>query len=51
VQTVRRDDNPLYDDIMRAFYEQTGCPVIVNTAFNLKDEPIACTPEDPFGVS
>jgi carbamoyltransferase len=48
VQTVRRDDNPLYYDIIRAFDALTGCPVIVNTSFNVKDEPIVCTPEDAF---
>ncbi|HEY6894406.1 MAG TPA: carbamoyltransferase C-terminal domain-containing protein, partial [Rhodanobacteraceae bacterium] len=48
VQTVRREDNPLYYDIIRAFYEQTGCPVIVNTSFNVRDEPIVCTPEDAY---
>jgi carbamoyltransferase len=48
VQTVRRPDNPLYYDIIRAFYELTGCPVIVNTSFNVKDEPIVCTPEDAY---
>jgi len=48
VQTVRRDDNPLYYDIIRAFDVLTGCPVIVNTSFNVKDEPIVCTPEDAY---
>lgn len=48
VQTVRRDDNPLYYDIIHAFNELTGCPVIVNTSFNVKDEPIVCTPEDAY---
>jgi carbamoyltransferase len=48
IQTVRRDDNPLYYDIIRAFDASTGCPVIVNTSFNVKDEPIVCTPEDAY---
>ena len=48
IQTVRRTDNPLYYDIIRAFYDLTGCPVIVNTSFNVKDEPIVCTPEDAY---
>ena len=48
VQTVRREDNPLYYDIIRAFDTLTGCPVIVNTSFNVKDEPIVCTPEDAY---
>jgi carbamoyltransferase len=48
IQTVRRDDNPLYYDIIRAFSQLTGCPVIVNTSFNVRDEPIVCTPEDAY---
>ncbi|HMD35041.1 MAG TPA: carbamoyltransferase [Vicinamibacterales bacterium] len=48
VQTVRRDVNPLYYDIIDAFDRLTGCPVIVNTSFNVKDEPIVCTPEDAY---
>ncbi len=46
VQTVRRDMNPLYYDIIAAFNARTGCPVIVNTSFNVRGEPIVCTPED-----
>ncbi len=46
IQTVRRETNPLYYDIISAFYEQTGCPIIVNTSFNVRGEPIVCTPED-----
>ena len=48
IQTVRRDDNPLFYDIIRAFYQLTGCPVIVNTSFNVRDEPIVCTPADAY---
>jgi carbamoyltransferase len=48
IQTVRREDNPLYYDIIQAFDALTGCPVIVNTSFNVKDEPIVCTPEDAY---
>jgi carbamoyltransferase len=48
VQTVRREDNPFYYNIIKAFYDLTGCPVIVNTSFNVKDEPIVCTPEDAY---
>jgi carbamoyltransferase len=48
VQTVRRGDNPLYYDIIRAFYRRTGCPVIVNTSFNVRGEPIVCTPDDAY---
>jgi carbamoyltransferase len=48
VQTVRRDTNPLYWDIIEAFRCRTGCAVIVNTSFNVRGEPIVCTPEDSY---
>jgi carbamoyltransferase len=48
VQTVRRDVNPLYWEIIEAFRSKTGCPVIVNTSFNVRGEPIVCTPEDSY---
>jgi carbamoyltransferase len=48
IQTVRRHDNPMYYDIIRAFYELTGCPVIVNTSFNVRDEPIVCSLDDAY---
>jgi carbamoyltransferase len=48
IQTVRRDTNPLYYDIIEAFFRRTGCPVIVNTSFNVRGEPIVCTPADAF---
>jgi len=48
IQTVRRDANPLYYDVIDAFYRRTGCPVIVNTSFNVRGEPIVCTPDDAF---
>jgi carbamoyltransferase len=48
IQTVRRDVNPLYWDIIEAFRKRTGCPVIVNTSFNVRGEPIVCSPEDSY---
>jgi carbamoyltransferase len=48
VQTVSRDTNPLYWEIIEAFRKRTGCPVIVNTSFNVRGEPIVCTPEDSY---
>lgn len=48
VQTVRRDTNPLYHDLLQAFHHLTGCPVIVNTSFNVRGEPIVCTPADAY---
>jgi carbamoyltransferase len=48
IQTVRREANPLYWDIIEAFRQKTGCPLIVNTSFNVRGEPIVCTPEDSY---
>jgi carbamoyltransferase len=48
IQTVSREDNPLYHDLLRAFEAQTGCGVLVNTSFNVRGEPIVCTPEDAY---
>jgi carbamoyltransferase len=48
IQTVRPETGGLYHDIIDAFYRRTGCPVIVNTSFNVRGEPIVCTPEDAF---
>jgi carbamoyltransferase len=48
VQTVRPDVHGFYYDIIEAFYRRTSCPVIVNTSFNVRGEPIVCTPEDAY---
>ena len=48
IQTVRRETNPLYWEIIEAFRQRTGCPVIVNTSFNVRGEPIVCTPSDSY---
>lgn len=48
IQTIKRDANPLYYDTIYEFYKITGCPVIINTSFNTKDEPIVLTPEDAY---
>ena len=48
VQTVHSETNPLYHSLIARFKERTGCPVIVNTSFNVRGEPIVCTPEDAF---
>jgi carbamoyltransferase len=48
IQTVRRETNPLYWKIIDAFKNLTGCPVIVNTSFNVRGEPIVCTPADSY---
>ena len=46
VQTVRRQDHPLLYRLLQAFEARTGCPVLINTSFNVRGEPIVCTPED-----
>jgi carbamoyltransferase len=48
IQTVRRETNLLYWEIIEAFRQKTGCPVVVNTSFNVRGEPIVCTPEDSY---
>lgn len=48
VQTVRRDINAPYYDLLKAFNELTGCPILVNTSFNVRGEPIVCTPQDAY---
>ena len=48
VQTVHKDTNPRYYALLHAFKERTGCPVLVNTSFNVRGEPIVCRPEDAF---
>lgn len=48
IQTVTRETNPLYWEIIEAFRKVTGCPVIVNTSFNVRGEPIVCTPADSY---
>ncbi|HEY6046663.1 MAG TPA: carbamoyltransferase C-terminal domain-containing protein, partial [Pyrinomonadaceae bacterium] len=48
IQTVRRETNPLYWDILEAFRHRTGCPLIVNTSFNVRGEPIVCSPADSY---
>jgi carbamoyltransferase len=48
VQTVDRRDNAEYYDLIKAFEQRTGCPVLVNTSFNVRGEPIVCTPEDAY---
>ncbi|WP_343691149.1 carbamoyltransferase [Chitinophaga sp.] len=46
VQTVHRDTNERFYELLRAFDRLTGCPILLNTSFNIKGEPIVCTPED-----
>jgi carbamoyltransferase len=48
IQTVRKETNPLYWEIIAAFCRKTGCPIVVNTSFNVRGEPIVCSPEDSY---
>jgi carbamoyltransferase len=48
VQTVHPETNPRFYQLLDAFDKQTGCPVLVNTSFNVRGEPIVCTPEDAY---
>jgi len=48
IQTVNKETNPLYHSLIYNFKEKTGCPVVVNTSFNVRGEPIVCTPFDAF---
>ena len=48
VQTVHAETNPRFHRLLQAFDEKTGCPVLINTSFNVRGEPIVCTPEEAF---
>jgi carbamoyltransferase len=48
IQTVHFDTNPRFYNLLKKFHQETGCPVLVNTSFNVRGEPIVNTPEDAF---
>lgn len=48
VQTVHRETNPLFYDLISRFKARTGCPVLLNTSFNVRGEPIVCSPDNAF---
>jgi carbamoyltransferase len=48
IQTIHAETNPRYHALVKAFKDRTGCPVVVNTSFNVRGEPIVCTPEDAY---
>jgi carbamoyltransferase len=48
VQTLRKEDNPLYYELLNEYYKKTGCPAIINTSFNTKGEPMVLSPEDAY---
>lgn len=48
IQTISREDHPIYYDLIDEFYKISGCPLLLNTSFNLRGEPIVCTPRDAY---
>jgi carbamoyltransferase len=48
IQTVDAERNPRFHRLLEAFHRRTGCPVLVNTSFNVRGEPIVCTPQDAY---
>ena len=48
IQTVSQETNPKFHSLLKAFQRQTGCPLVINTSFNVRGEPIVCTPEDAY---
>ena len=48
IQTVHKNTHPRYYDLIETFSAETGCPVLINTSFNVRGEPIVCMPEDAF---
>ena len=48
IQTMTKEDNPLFYSVIEEFYKKTGCPMIVNTSFNVRGEPIVCRPEEAY---
>lgn len=48
IQTVSKEQNPLYHSLLSTFKKLTGCPLLINTSFNVRGEPIVCSPEDAF---
>ena len=48
VQTVTKNLKPMYYAIINEFYQRTGCPIVINTSFNIRGEPIVCSPEDAY---
>ena len=48
IQTVSESTNRRFYRLIKAFHSKTGCPIVINTSFNVRGEPIVCTPEDAF---
>jgi carbamoyltransferase len=48
LQTIKREDHPAFYDLIAEFDRRTGCPVLINTSFNVRGEPIVCSPADAY---
>ncbi len=48
IQTIHEETNPIFYNLVKKFKEETGCPILVNTSFNVRGEPLVCSPEDAF---
>jgi carbamoyltransferase len=48
IQTVKRKDNKIFYELIKEFFRQTKCPILVNTSFNIRGEPIVCSPRDAY---
>ena len=48
IQTVSKVTNPRYYNLIKTFSKKTGCPIVVNTSFNVRGEPIVCSPKDAY---
>jgi len=48
IQTVSKERNGTFYDVIKSFYDRTGCPVVINTSFNIRGEPIVCRPEEAY---
>ena len=48
LQSVNKLTNPIYHELISRFYKKTGCPILINTSFNVRGEPIVCSPQDAF---
>ena len=48
IQTVGPEPNPLFFELLSRFHRATGCPALINTSFNVRGEPVVCTPDDAY---
>ena len=48
IQTVSKEQNQKFYELINVFFKKTGCPILINTSFNINNEPIVCSPEDAY---